>query len=83
MRAASTRSPEVVEYLEKQLTQSLRPVTPSQEFVSHLHTRLTTPTPTVLERREHTAFGLLLMAFSLLSGVFLIWLLRQFRAQPV
>ncbi len=66
--------------LENQLMLSLRPVQPSAEFVGHLHNRLTTPVLTTIERRQNAAFGLLLLALSLASGVFLIWLLRQFRA---
>ncbi len=66
--------------LENQLKLSLRPVAPSAEFVGHLHNRLTTPSQMTLERRQNAAFGLLLVAISLASGVFLFWLLRQFRA---
>jgi hypothetical protein len=77
MRAAY--SPEMVENLEHQLLNSLRPIQPDQQFVEHLHDRLTT-TPTIsLEQRGHAAFGLLLVAFSLLSGVLLIWLMRLLR----
>ena len=80
MRAALSHSPEMVMDLENQLKRSLRPVQPSTEFVGHLHERLTNPPTMIIERRQNTAFGLLLVAFSLLSGVFLIWLMRQFRA---
>lgn len=66
--------------LENQLKQSLRPVKPNQEFVDHLHTRLTTPSYTTIERRENIALSLLLLAFSLLSGVFLVWSLRHLRS---
>ncbi len=66
--------------LEGQLKLSLRPVEPSAEFVGHLHNRLTTPAQMTLERRLNAGYGLLLVALSLASGVFLIWLLRQFRA---
>ncbi len=66
--------------LENQLKLSLRPVRPSAEFVGHLQTRLTTPAQMTLERRLNAGYGLLLIALSLASGVFLIWLLRQFRA---
>ncbi len=69
-----------VEYiLENQLKLSLRPVQPSAEFVGHLQTRLTTPAQMTLERRQNAGYVLLLVALSLASGVFLIWLLRQFR----
>lgn len=73
-------SPDLENLLENQLKHSLRPVQPNPEFVGHLHTRLTSPSTMTVERRQNAAFGLLLVAFSLLSGVFLIWLLRQFRA---
>lgn len=71
-----------VESLEKQLKLSLRPVTPSPDFVDHLHDRLTLPVDTTLERRQYTAFSLLLVAFSLVSGIFIIWLTRHLR-KPV
>ncbi len=66
--------------LEGQLKLSLRPVEPSAEFVGHLHNRLTTPALMTLERRQNAAFGLVMVALSLVSGVFLLWLLRQLRA---
>jgi hypothetical protein len=66
--------------LENQLKRSLRPVNPNPEFVGHLHNRLTSPVVMTIERRQNTALGLFLVAFSLMSGVFLVWLLRQFRA---
>lgn len=69
-----------VEILENQLKQSLRPVKPDPEFIDHLHTRLKTPATTILEQRENTAAGLLVVAFSLLSGFILILLMRQFRS---
>ena len=78
MRASTVNSADVVERLERQLMESLKPVQPRTEFVDRLHTRLTTPQTMVLERRESAAFGLLLMAVSLLTGVFLIWLRRHF-----
>ncbi len=80
MSATSSRTPapEVVESLEKQLKISLKPVQPSPEFVTHLQSRLTSP-PAMTVERENTALSLLLMAFSLLSGVVLVWLMRQLR----
>jgi hypothetical protein len=80
MRAAFAQSPDAEIHLENQLKLSLQPVQPSPEFVGHLHRRLTTPAQMTIERRQNAAFGLLLLAFSLLSGVFLFLLLRQFRA---
>jgi len=77
MRVAYT--PEMVEDLEQQLKLSLRPVKPDQEFVSSLQTRLSNPVRMTVERRETWAFSMLLIAGSMLSGVFLIWLLRQLR----
>jgi hypothetical protein len=73
-------APEAEMNLENQLKRSLRPVKPDPEFVGHLHNRLTTPVEMTIEQSQNTAFGLLLVAFSLMSGVFLIWLLRQFRS---
>ncbi len=74
------RSSELEASLENQLKRSLRRIEPDPEFVGHLHNRLTTPTEMTIERRQNTAFGLLLLAISLLSGIFVIWLLRQLRA---
>ena len=71
-----------VENLEIQLKRSLRPVQPDPQFVDHLHTRLRTPTTTVLERRNNLAFALLLAAFSLFSGVLLVVILRLLRSTP-
>lgn len=76
----SANSPDAEKNLENQLKRSLRPVNPNPEFVGHLHTRLTTPVELTIERRQNAALGLFFVAFSLLSGVFLIWLLRQLRA---
>ncbi len=76
---ASANSPDA-EYLENQLKRSLRPVEPNPEFVGHLHSRLVTPVEMTIERRQNAALGLFLVALSLMSGVFLIWLMRQFRA---
>ena len=78
MRAAYT--PEMVADLEKQLKLSLQPVKADQEFVTTLQTRLSSPTRMSVERRDTWAFSMLLIAGSLLSGVFLIWLMRQLRA---
>jgi len=48
-----------------------------------LHNRLTTPRSLTVERRKNAGFSLLLVGFSLFSGLLLIWLMRQFRtAQP-
>ncbi len=66
--------------LENQLKRSLRRVEPNPEFVGHLHNRLTTPVEMTIERRQNAGFFLLLMAFSLMSSVLLIWFLRQLRA---
>lgn len=80
MPAPRIPSFDVVEGLEAQLKRSLRRVEPREEFVDHLYDRLTTPPPMTVERRTNTAIGLLLVAFSLLSGVLLIWLMRQLKA---
>jgi hypothetical protein len=77
MRASTVNSADLVEKLERQLMDSLKPVQPRTEFVDRLHTRLTTPQTTILERRESAAFGLLLVAASLLTGVLLTWLRRH------
>jgi hypothetical protein len=73
-----TPGPEVVSDLENQLKFSLRPVQPNPEFVNRLHNRLTSP-PSMTVEREQTALGLLVIAISLLTGVLLIFTLRQFR----
>ncbi len=78
--AAYAYSPDVVNNLENQLKLSLRPVQPNPEFIGHLHSRLTTPAMMTIERRENAALGLLLVAFSLMSGVLLILFLRHLRA---
>ncbi|HEX9017770.1 MAG TPA: hypothetical protein VF806_01200 [Anaerolineaceae bacterium] len=67
------------ETLETQLKHSLRPVKPNQEFVDHLQNRLKSPSTTILEHREGAALGLLLVAFSLASGVLLVFLMRRLR----
>jgi hypothetical protein len=72
--------PAAVENLEFQLRSSLRPVRPNPEFVNHLHVRLTTSPQMTLERRKTTAVSLLLVALSLMSGVFLIWWMRHMRS---
>ncbi|RPJ51586.1 MAG: hypothetical protein EHM21_02360 [Chloroflexi bacterium] len=76
----SANSKDAENNLEDQLKRSLRRVNPNPEFVGHLHSRLTTPVEMTIERRQNAALGLFLVAFSLLSGVFLILLLRQLRA---
>jgi len=87
MSAAFIQSPDAsadsVENLEKQLKLSLQQVQPDRDFVDHLHNRLTTPRSLTVERRKNAGFSLLLVGFSLFSGLLLIWLMRQFRtAQP-
>lgn len=69
-----------VEALENQLRLSLRPVKPDPDFVNHLNERLVFPVDTTLERRQTTALSLLLVAFSLVSGIFIIWLMSRIRA---
>ncbi len=75
-----TISAEGVEELEQQLALSLRRIEPKPEFVDHLHYRLKTPATMTLERRHSFGIGLLLTALSLTAGIFLIVILRQFRA---
>jgi len=79
MRLPQDATPDMVEDLEGQLRRSLRRVEPRQEFVGNLYDRLVTPPAMTVERRTNTAYGMLLAACSLLSGVILIWVLRQFR----
>lgn len=74
-----TPSPEVVENLEQQLFFSLRPVQPSQEFVSHLQQRLTSP-PAMTVEREYRALGLLMIAGSLFTGLLIILFMRKLRS---
>jgi hypothetical protein len=77
---ADARFPDAQMNLENQLKLSLRRVQPNPEFVGHLQTRLTSPPMMTIERRQNAAFGLLVLGFSLASGVFVVWLLRQLRA---
>lgn len=70
-----------VESLENQLKLSLRPVRPNPDFVDHLHDRLTTPVSTTLEHRQNAAFSLLLVACSLVSGIFVVWLMHHLREE--
>jgi hypothetical protein len=78
---AAVYSPAAVESLEQQLRLTLRPIQPDKQFVDHLHTRLTTSPAMTLERRSSTALGLLLIAFSLMTGVLIVGIIRLFR-QP-
>ena len=68
----------VVDDLEQQLLFSLRPVQPSQEFVSHLQHRLTSP-PAMTVDREYKILGMLLIAVSLFSGLLLVLMMRRLR----
>lgn len=70
----------LVERLENQLQRSLRPVQPDPIFIGHLHNRLQSPSDLIIERRQNTALGMILLAASLLSGFVLIFLLRQNRS---
>lgn len=79
MSEAYTRRPETVEGLEAELRRSLRPVKPNEEFVMHLQTRLVEPVTMTVERRSAAGLSLLLLAFSLLSGVLVIWGMRRMR----
>jgi len=65
--------------LESQLQQSLRKVVPNQEFIEHLHTRLTTPETTSIEKRQSLGLGLFVVAASLLSGILVFWLIKLMR----
>lgn len=76
---AYASAPDAETALEDQLKRSLRRVQPNPDFVGHLHTRLTTPPAMTIERRQDAALGLMLLALSLLSGLFLVWLLGQLR----
>lgn len=78
----STQSTEFLSLLERDLERSLRPVTPNQEFVSRLHTRLVNPNTTILER--YTSQGLagpvfFLVGFGLAVGLFVVWVSRQIK----
>ena len=79
----AAHSSEQVEELEQQLLHSLRPVHPNPQFVDHLHDRLTTSPSIGLERKSYTAISLLLVAFSLLSGALVVWLVHLLRPSPV
>lgn len=77
MRTAFTM--EMVDDLEQQLKLSLRPVHPDQEFVTTLQTRLSNPVTMQVEPSQPVAFAMLMIAFSMFTGAFLILLLRQLR----
>ncbi len=79
MFRVDTNPTDAEENLENQLKRSLRRVEPNPDFVGHLHNRLTTPVEMTIERRQNAGFFLLLLAFSMMSGILLFWLLRQFR----
>ncbi len=83
MSAAYNRRPEMDEILEAQLRRSLQPVKPNQEFVNKLQTRLAEPVTMTVERRSTAGLSLLLVAFSLLSGLLLIWGMRRLRPSGV
>lgn len=68
-----------VENLENQLRLSLHPVKPDPNFVDHLNERLVLPVDTTLEYRQTAAISLLLIAFSLVSGILIIWAIRHLR----
>lgn len=69
----------LVDDIEQQLRQSLTRVQPDQEFVDHLHSRLKNPSQLSIEQRLSLGRGLLLVAGSLVSGILLLFLLRQLR----
>ncbi len=70
----------LVERLENQLQRSLRPVKPDPVFIGNLQNRLSSPSELVIERRQNTALGMILLAVSLLSGFLLVLVLRQNRS---
>ncbi len=75
-------SSELFSSLENELQRSLRPVQPNPEFVSKLHTRLVSPTSTVLERYSTQSLkgpALFLVGFGLALGFFVLWAIRQLR----
>jgi len=75
-------SPEILSNLERELQRSLRPVQPSPEFVSRLHTRLANPQTTLLERGAAAPLAapiFFLVGFGLAIGLLLVWILRQVR----
>ena len=76
-------SPIVVEDLEQQLKQSLRKVEPNPDFITHLQDRLTDPSLPSVEKRQSLGRGLLLLVVSFLSGILLLWLMRQFRTAAI
>jgi len=64
--------PDLETALEQQLQSSFRPVQPNPEFVSRLHSRLTRPSRTVLERQSSGAI-LLIITAGLVSLSVLLW----------
>ena len=73
-----TRFPELDEDLEKQLKISLRPVDPNPVFIEHLQNRLLT-TPEISLERRNTALSMLLVAMSMVFGLFLVWITHRLR----
>jgi hypothetical protein len=73
-------SPAVLETLEHQLKLSLHKVDPNPEFVTHLQYRLTDTSRPSLEERQIIGVNLLLLLIPFLSGLLLLWVIRQFRA---
>jgi hypothetical protein len=76
-----TPSDTTVDDLEKQLQLKLRPVEPNPVFVKHLGNRLTTPSYVVYEEPDRAASYLayIMVAFGLVFGTLLAWLIRRFR----
>ena len=78
----SPTSPELFSAIESELKRSLRPVQPNPDFVNKLHSRLVSPTTTILERHSTQTLAtpiLFLVGFGLAVGLFLVWIIRQLR----
>ncbi len=74
-------SPESISTLERELQLSLRPVQPNPDFVNRLHSRLSNPGTTRLERQTDSLATpvFFLVSFGLAVGLLLVWALRQIR----
>lgn len=71
-------STDLVNELEFDLQRSLHPVQPNPEFVNLLHTRLISPSLTIVEPSP-TPTLFLLAAAGLGIGFLLIWIIRQLK----
>jgi hypothetical protein len=67
---------ESVEMLENKLKHLFQPVKPNPVFIDRLQRRLTSSTPTVLERRPRIRVYLIIV-LGIICGAFLFWIMRR------